>query len=80
MKYALERILRYALKVISIMDQPLRKFITIHVLLRHSRDTAEVSGSCKAFSTNENLIAKIYGISIHHPQLAEQINSRLCAV
>lgn len=49
MEYALERIVQYALKVISIMDQLVRKFITIHVLLRHSHDKEEVSRSCKAF-------------------------------
>lgn len=49
MKYALGRIVQYALKVISIMDQLLRKFITTHVLLRHFHDEEEVSGSCKAF-------------------------------
>lgn len=49
MKHALEGILQYALKVISIMDQLLRKFITTHVLLRHSSDQQDVSGSCKAF-------------------------------
>lgn len=50
MKYALERFVLYVLKVISIMDQLLRKFITIQVLLRHSRDKEEVSGSCKLFN------------------------------
>lgn len=38
MKCALEGIVQYDLKVISVMDQLLRKFITTRVPLRHSRD------------------------------------------
>lgn len=40
----------------------------------------KVSGNCKAFPINGNLIGKVYNISLHHAQLAEQITSRLCAV
>lgn len=50
LKHALERTVQYTLKVISVMKQPLKKFITKHVLLKHSGDKEGVSGTCKAFT------------------------------
>lgn len=50
MKYALQRIVQYDLKVIPIIHRLLRKFITIHVLRRHSRDEEEVSEVVRLFN------------------------------
>lgn len=81
LKYALQRIMQYTLKVISIMDQLLKISITVHVLFRHYRVTEEVSGSCTAFHKWKSNCKSTHNISINHPELADQINSRLsCSV
>lgn len=78
MKHAPEKIVQYALTVISVMDQLLRKLITIHALLKHSHDQEEVSGSCKAF---QQMKTQKYAISQSITQkLTGQIKRGLCLV